>query len=937
MKFNELKALLQKEHNDYKSIPFWSWNNEIEEDELVKQIEEMKSVGIGGFIMHARTGLKVEYLGEKWFSCIKACLKKAKELNMETWVYDENGWPSGFVGGKLLEKVEFRAQYLEYCVKKSFDKDAFVVYKKNNDGYCILDKEETGVDEYHTVYLRTSPANTDILNPEVVSAFIKETHEEYYKRFKDSFGKELVGFFTDEPQYYRQNTPYSIMVCEEYKKNGKDVKEGLIYLFNHDERGFAFRDEYYSTLNRLYVNNFYKRLYNWCEEHNCKLTGHSIEESGLADQLMCCAGVSTSYEFEQMPCIDWLGKFLPDELITKQIGSVASQLNKKYVLTETFACCGNEVTPKELKSVAEFQEFGGVNRICHHLFPYSVAGQGKFDHPPVFSKHGNWFDGFKIFNNYFEKLGFIIGETKEIYDLAIIHPIKSIYLDYIRQEHHESTGVKEIVDDFKELFRFLENNGITYQLIDETILMRHGKNEGNCLVVGNCKYSTVIVPKMNNIAQTTLDLLKEYKGKLLNLAKLQYVDGKKENVVINSNTTMDEIINNKKIKFTGLSGRLSVTARKGDIGEFIFVKNLDNTNPCSFRLENYKDYKALNLDDLTVKTIEKENTVNGLESMILVKDDSVLMPSKITEINDITKNFKMDHISENYLVIDTAKYSTDGKNYSEKQPIQQIFDDLLYQDYKGELLIKCEFNVEDPVEMKIVCESSKYKSFTVNGKEIKLKQSNFDLKFLEGDISSFVCKGRNEIVYSFEFYQHDGVHFALFDPESTESLVNCLYYDTSIENIYIKGNFTLNENYSICKKELPKNLNNLERNGYPFFKGVFRVCGNYYYDGQGKRELEIDGGFLTAKVSSNGKTVDLVLDNKKDISSILNVGENEIEITFKVSLRNLFGPLHFNHFGISPFAFTLRKCWRNGKPDLYEDDFVLVPVGVDKIKMKVIQ
>ena len=52
--------------------------------------------------MHARGGLKTEYLGEKWFSCIKACGVKAKDLDMQAYAYDENGWPSGFAGGKKV-------------------------------------------------------------------------------------------------------------------------------------------------------------------------------------------------------------------------------------------------------------------------------------------------------------------------------------------------------------------------------------------------------------------------------------------------------------------------------------------------------------------------------------------------------------------------------------------------------------------------------------------------------------------------------------------------------------------------------------------------------------------------------------------------------------------------------------------------------------------
>ena len=55
------KQILGGELKEYRSIPFWSWNNYLDEEELCRQIEEMKSAGIGGFIMHARTGLKEEY------------------------------------------------------------------------------------------------------------------------------------------------------------------------------------------------------------------------------------------------------------------------------------------------------------------------------------------------------------------------------------------------------------------------------------------------------------------------------------------------------------------------------------------------------------------------------------------------------------------------------------------------------------------------------------------------------------------------------------------------------------------------------------------------------------------------------------------------------------------------------------------------------------
>ncbi len=45
--------------NAWRGKPFWSWNGELEKDELVRQVHIMKEMGIGGFFMHSRTGVSV--------------------------------------------------------------------------------------------------------------------------------------------------------------------------------------------------------------------------------------------------------------------------------------------------------------------------------------------------------------------------------------------------------------------------------------------------------------------------------------------------------------------------------------------------------------------------------------------------------------------------------------------------------------------------------------------------------------------------------------------------------------------------------------------------------------------------------------------------------------------------------------------------------------
>ena len=931
----KLLAALKAVPNEYKSIPFWSWNNSLDEKELVRQIGEMKSADVGGFIMHARTGLKDEYLGEKWFSCVEACLKEARRLKMDAWVYDENGWPSGFVGGKLLENHEFRARFLEYK-RGDFDKDAFCTYIPCDGGYERVSAPRDGVKEYENVYLRVSPANTDILNPEVVDAFINETHEKYYARFKDYFGKELVGFFTDEPQYYRWATPYTPCAEKSFKDRGEDIRDGLIWLFKSDERGYAFRQKYFAELNRLYVTNYYAKINGWCREHGCLLTGHSVEETTLRMQMWGGAEVMTSYAHEDIPCIDDLGRKPISELAPVQVASVASQLGKKFVLTETFACSGNDVTPYELKSIGDAQYFLGVNKMCQHLYPYSLARGGKTDHPPVFSPHGNWFDGFGVFNGYFNRLGYIVANTRASVDVAIVHPQRDIWLDYIREA--DETSVEETEADFDALIASLRKNGVTYHYLDETLLAEYGKCEDGGLKAGERFYDTILLPKTKTIAATTLELLKNFKGRLCVLSEPRYVDGVKADVTLKGNTTFAELCRSAKSGFTCEDGRSFVALRKGDIGEFVFVKNLSYDKESRVKFDGLAEkYKILDLATMTEKYAENEFTLRAGEGLTFIADESARAARVKTTTTDVTAAFSVKSIGENYFVSDRCRIAKGDGEFSEIRPIYGHFEDLLREDYKGELSVKQTFTLNDLVRAKFIMERARLKKITVNGKPITLTDGDFDVNFVEADITDLLVKGENEVVYTLDFYQREGVRFALFDPLATESLKNCLYYDTSIETTYLKGRFVVEKDLSIsAEKCLPGVCCNLFEKGYPFFKGKIAYVGKIVKPRDGRATLELRGRFMTAKIRTDEGETDFVLDNRGDITDILTDGENRVEIILNSSLRNLFGPHHRkdapDYAPVSPANFEFGGEWANGAiPKDYAEEYKCVGFGVDEI------
>ena len=211
-----LNEILKKDLKDYQGIPFWSWNDKLEKEELKRQIRQMKEAGLGGFFMHARGGLMTEYLGEDWFAAVNACIEEAKAQNMNVWCYDENGWPSGFAGMKLLEDPSNHVHYLTFDIRDTFDEKALAVYKLENKNIVRIFENSDGIGEYICIYDKTNSSLVDILNEEIVGKFIQETHEKYYERFKGDFGNAILGFFTDEPQYFRWDTAYTPIILKSF-------------------------------------------------------------------------------------------------------------------------------------------------------------------------------------------------------------------------------------------------------------------------------------------------------------------------------------------------------------------------------------------------------------------------------------------------------------------------------------------------------------------------------------------------------------------------------------------------------------------------------------------------------------------------------------------------------------------------------------------------
>lgn len=317
----------------YRPAPFWSWNEKLDAKETSEQVKMMDRAGIGGFFMHARGGLLTEYMGDEWFENISAAVQSAVECGMGAWVYDENGWPSGFGNGWVNGLgVNYQQKYLRMTDHEP-------------------DKNVLGKSGSHWFYYDVNPFYVDTLNADVIGEFIDKVYTPYYEKYGDS----IEGFFTDEPQISRNGIPWSFVFEREYKvRYQENIIEHLEELYLPIADYKRTRVKFWKMVTDLFSTAYMKQIYEWCDERGLKLTGHLVLEETLESQLITNGACMPHYEYLHIPGMDWLGRNIYECLTPMQVSSVCEQLGKKQVLSETFALCGHNVSFSELKGIYEW-------------------------------------------------------------------------------------------------------------------------------------------------------------------------------------------------------------------------------------------------------------------------------------------------------------------------------------------------------------------------------------------------------------------------------------------------------------------------------------------------------------------------------------------------------------------------------------------------------
>ena len=77
-------------------------NHRLDRDEIRWQMQEFARAGYQGVFAHAREGLRTPYMSEAWWEAIDTIIEMCRQLGMEFWIWDEDYFPSGLAGGRIV-------------------------------------------------------------------------------------------------------------------------------------------------------------------------------------------------------------------------------------------------------------------------------------------------------------------------------------------------------------------------------------------------------------------------------------------------------------------------------------------------------------------------------------------------------------------------------------------------------------------------------------------------------------------------------------------------------------------------------------------------------------------------------------------------------------------------------------------------------------------
>jgi hypothetical protein len=441
------EALFLKEFRDppreFSVMPFWFWNDDLQDQEIIRQIADFENHGVYGFVIHPRIGLPqdIGWMSPRMIHAMRLAIEEAKRRRMYVVLYDEGMYPSGSASGQVVARnPNHAARGLAKLDLKGEEKQQLqpgwklVKEIQNPDGkrMVIVERPSKGVirglhylgEETGRLKEDTPPAG-DILNPEAVDSFLALVYDRFAQEFGSYFGTTILGIFTDEPSPLGRGGEKGMMpgnaalFPQINRILGYAMEPHLADLWeNSSPDSVRFKTEYLRAISVCLEENYYRRLSRWCADHKIALTGHPASSMDIGAE-----------RYFQIPGQDLVWRYVvpgktalegEHSTMAKCASSAMIHLQRRRNANELYGAYGHNLTFEEMQWLAGWVLVRGQNLLYPHAFYYSVRGPRRDERPPDVGPHASWWDQYRPYADFCRRLSWLNTDSFHKAEVAIL-------------------------------------------------------------------------------------------------------------------------------------------------------------------------------------------------------------------------------------------------------------------------------------------------------------------------------------------------------------------------------------------------------------------------------------------------------------------------------------------------------------------------------------
>ena len=536
---------------EYGPQPYFDMSGAVDQAEMSHDLDEMKALGFRAVTAQAGVNLPFAYLSEDYFKFFKMLVAEAKQRGMRVWIVDDIGYPSGFAGGRFTrEKPELRMQTLAVAERIAVAGGETLHHQVSDAAVAVTaigdDRNTVSVPMHNGMIDWQAPAGTwqvaivehrfetsptrsetnpklateprpntnnvqakdqsqsleDYLNPAATKQFLAFTHEQYKKHLGDEFGKTILGFRGDEPDYSVSGLPWTQSLFDRFQRlKGYDARPHLASFLlprgaQMTEAQARARADYWDVFSILFAESFFKIQADWCAANHLEYQVHLNHEEAELELTRSEGDFFRDMRSVQVPGIDTTRHQIWTDTISdfpRLASSAAHIYGKPRAFTESFASYKPPADVAMARYVLNEQFVRGVNMAELMYFPSSNPG----GRPPTTLMAE---PGFPALMRYVGRLSYLMSMGRPTASVALYLPSSSLWLN----DRAADT-------QFVSTERLLSEHQIDFDIVGEDALAKDlVAGKGTFETMSGNRYRTVIVPSASLLSQRALGRLRSF-------------------------------------------------------------------------------------------------------------------------------------------------------------------------------------------------------------------------------------------------------------------------------------------------------------------------------------------------------------------------------------------------------------------------------------------